>query len=152
MPPLAIDPVTEAEIYLQSVLSAHSGVTAVFGNRIYAHPAPRTDQSGNLVEYPILTYTYLNSDDDLMLVGATTFWSTLRFLVRGITDTNNQLALRDGVAAIYEALHATSGYTNNATISACYRSKPFSMPEVTNSIHYIHRGGEYILHLNGHYQ
>lgn len=151
MAPLVVDVITEAEIYILDCLTQNAKIQSVVGNRIYKHPAPRTDDNGALVTYPILTYNFMYSVMDTLLVGSQRFWSTLRFMVRMITDTNDPLIITEGVTGIYEALHGTAGYTAKATISACIHDKPFDMTEISVSTQYIHRGGEFLININGNY-
>jgi hypothetical protein len=151
MPSLVIDPITEAEIYIRTALMDNPTLVSIFSSFIGTHPGPRRESDGTPLTYPILTYTHIGGFSDTILVGGETFQSRLRFLIRGITDTNDQMLVSPGVVEIQRALHFTSGYTDNATISACYRDKPFKMIEITNSAEYIHLGGEYIIHINGNY-
>lgn len=135
----AIDAITEAHIWLQATLSADAGVTASFGSRIYRHPAPRD------VPYPQLTYAYLGSPRDLLVVGTHTFWSTVRFLVTGYVEGNDDTDLTAGVAAVKDALHGRFGFTDNANINSCIHDRPVFIPEVTNSVQYLRIGGEYVI-------
>lgn len=132
-----IEPVTEAEIWLQSVLNADASVLAVFAERITTHPAPR--DSG----YPILTHFCLTPEDNLILVGGDIYWATLRFLIRGIALGDDRLTLRPGVAAMHAALHNKRGETAVAFIESCIQIRPFTMLEMADSIEYYHVGGEY---------
>lgn len=137
MPQTAIDPITEAEIWLRATLLASDAVTAVYGNKITTHPGPRA------LGYPILTFFCLTPENDLMLVGTDILWAELRFVVRGITEGDDRLVLRPGVVAVQEALHGKYGYTDNAYIVSCTRIRPFSMHEMADSKDYYHLGAEY---------
>lgn len=132
-----IEPITEAEIWLLSRLKNDTGVQTTFGTRVSTHPSPRT------WTYPVLTYFCLTPQDNLMVVGGDIFWSTLRFLVRGIVQGDDHMALRNGIAAVQGALHKQRGETSNAFIESCIQIRPFSMTEMADSIQFYHLGGEY---------
>lgn len=136
-----IDPQTEAEIWLQSTLSAAAPVVAVFEDRITTHPGPRG------AEYPRLTYTCLTPMDSLLLVGTDIFWDSMRFIVRGIIEGDDRTILRPGVIAIQDAIHGKWGGTDNAYIVSCVRVRPYYMFEMSDSIGYTHIGGEYLIRL-----
>jgi hypothetical protein len=143
------DVITEAEIFIRARLLASSAVTAVFSTRVFTNPGPRYNPDHTPVTYPILTYEFLYPTGDLILVGADRLWSSLRFLVRGIAEGNDSLGVGAGAAAIYNALHATSGYTaNGAVISSCIHDRPYKEVEVLSSTQYIHVGGEYLIDIN----
>lgn len=133
-----IDEFTEAQIWMRAQLLNSSRVTAIFGDRIMAHPAPR-----DLTVYPILTYDALFAQPDVHLVGGNILWSVVPFTVRGIVDGLDQMRLQEGVAAIHDALHNQWGTTDNATVW-CVRDKPFYMVELSDTIHYLHKGGMYL--------
>lgn len=134
-----IDPVAEARTFINSQLAASAAVTAAVGTRFGAHPYPRTD------DYPIITYEFLGSPQSEMVVGTAIIMWYMRFLVRGITNTNNDLALSPAVIAIFDALHGKSGPTANAYIVFCTEQNTFYMNEIDASVQYIHKGGEYLI-------
>jgi len=133
-----IDEVTEAQIWIQQQLEASSAVLAAFPAYIGPHPAPRS-----LVTYPILTHDPQVPAADTRVIGASVLWANIPFLVRGITDSNDPLPLQAGVVAIHAALHKKYGTTANAQVW-CYRLKPFSMSELSNTLIYLHKGGIYL--------
>lgn len=138
---VAIDEITEAQIWLYSTLSADAGVTAVFGSSIGTNPLPRE------TAYPRLTYNCLTPLNDLILVGSEIFYASLRFCVRGIVKGNDTYDIRAGLAAMHTALHGKNGFTDDAYIVSCVRVRPYHLPEISDSIEYTHQGGEYLIRL-----
>ena len=136
-----IDPTGEAEIWLQDMLSSDAGVTAVFGDRIFRHPAPRTTTE------PFLTYDLYYAMPDTRVVGETTIWSTVRYLIRGWTSGNNDNDLIRGAKAVYDAVHGKFGATTNADIVSCIRDRPVSEVQELNSIQHLYRGAEYVIQI-----
>lgn len=134
-----IDPIAEARTWITSRLAASAAVAAAVGDRFYKHPAPRD------VAHPFITHQYMSSPVSPMVVGTAILWWELRFIIRAITDTNNDLALSAAIVAIYDALHGTSGTTANAQIVFCTEQRAFELIEVDASIEYLHGGGEYLI-------
>lgn len=143
------DVISEAEIFIKNRLLAKASVVAVVGERVFTHPGPRYSETADRTTYPIITYDFLYPSNDTLLVGSDRFWSTLRFLVRTIDKGNSSRNGAEGAAAIYEALHGTSGYTpNGAVITSCIQIQPYKETEVMSSTQYIHLGGEYLININ----
>lgn len=143
-----MDPVNEAEIWLQATLSAHPGVTSVFADRIWSQPGPRKKSNQAITTYPICTYSLETPYLDTTVNGPDTFWSRLLFKVCGIAEGNDQQEIANGSAQIYSALHDKFGETDKAVISACVRDRPYKEVEIKNSSEYLHLGGEYLIYIS----
>lgn len=138
---MAIDEITEAQIWLQATLSADPTVASVFGTNVGQNPLPRESA------YPRLTYNCLTPQNDLILVGSDIYYASLRFVVRGIVKGNSTYAIKDALAAMHTAIHAKYGFTDDAYIVSCVRVRPYHLPEISDSIEYTHQGGEYLIRL-----
>jgi hypothetical protein len=138
MTEVAIDEVTEAQIWIQARLLGSSAVVAAFPNYIGVHPAPRA-----LATYPILTIEPQITTPDTHVIGAGILWANVSFLVRGIVDGDDPLPLQAGVVAIHAALHQQYSTTANAQIW-CWRHKPFYMYELSDTLSFLHKGGIYL--------
>lgn len=125
--------------FIYSTLSADAQLTAVVGTRIFEtrRPSPTTP-------FPCVISQLQAAGDDMMGVGPYRIWSSLLYLVRGITEQTsyegNAAIIADRIDA---ALHAKSGTNVAGTVWSIVRERPFIMAEIVDGREFRHAGGLY---------
>lgn len=125
--------------WLSTVLRADPTLVAAASGGVYrGHiPAGRS--------YPVVLIEYIAPLDDTDGNAGFRVWTRLRYLVRGIVESNTDASVQTIADRIDAVLHAVQGGVSDVGIAYCKRVKPYyqEMQGVDSKRTYIHSGGEF---------
>lgn len=124
--------------WLRTVLRADATLLAAATGGVHRGRVPEGKS------FPAVVFSFLSATEDVNGNGPARVWSKSRYIVKAVSQTDDELSLQTIADRIDAVLQAAAGGKDDVAIDFCMRRKPVFYQEsgVANKV-YTHLGGEY---------